>query len=318
DYEGAKEIWEEFLRNLERIYPGLIPIGPAANEVVELENGVFRNSKTLFMPSDTIEFFVSATPDQGVVKRDTILVNGYEVLPEAAGRAAVTTQADNPEAQPTTTVLHKHSNAALGFRSYSIDNHSSVMTVTMLGDIGFDISGDFELSELNFAADNTSQAIPRDTRWIVTTETGSIFLILDESNPGNRLRLDDNGKGVLRGAYMVKGTDTLDVLSEVITSVWVELPVEYDFVTGAISIPFDEKMSAVALVPDTGVKDNGNPHGAPGWFGVGCNADTQQGLTTGACACLDTDGDGVPDSYAFEEPWRSVYLQHINIDWCDD
>lgn len=300
DLEDAfKELWD-------LIKPGVpIPSATMKNQVVQRPDGSMGNSLPFFWEGEWLTLFGSAETNGQWEKQTTTIVNGREVLPEAAGKAAERDAAAGV-AQPVTHMLLKNSPDALSFLKYEVDKGTPVVYASDLGQHTVEMEGEFSVSTYKQAPNGHVVAFPGEAVLTLSDDSGTIILTLDRTQPENYVLVDQNNLGVLGAEFDVKGTGDYAFVSTLYPDVWLELPLTVDPQTMALSFSARGVNDAPDVMPGSA---------SPGTNVVPCE-DPAPDMPQ-ACRCVDSDGDGVPDMRWIEWNLRNV-IRDIENDLCND
>jgi hypothetical protein len=306
--QGNNELMNQIIQQIiDRILGPNSPIpGLSASVPVSLDRFEVVNALPLFGCEEQIEVLAVATADGQWRSKTTAVVNGREVMPEAAGNAAIEDERLGLVAEASVAdILLANEPEALQFATYTIGNGSHVRY--QLGQIQMDfaLSGSIEVGTFAQGADNSVTSLPGAAKLQLSGPDGSITLSLDKTQPANTLVVGPDGTGVLSASFAIHGTNDFDFLPSLYERVWLEIPLVID--------PDDLSLDFVLAGPRDGCDI------APYWSASG-QSDGDEPAPDGfprACDMIDTDDDGVPDTTRIRHDFEQAG-QRIMEQICED
>ncbi|MEM1422793.1 MAG: hypothetical protein AAGH64_02205, partial [Planctomycetota bacterium] len=285
---GDRELMDRLIEAaLQRLLPNANDGMPMSASRPMLDSrGETVNALPLFACSESVTVITSASADGQWVPKTTAIVNGREVLPEAAGEAAVADRRrQEPAVATITEILLATEPAALKFAEYNLIENGSVRYDNGLFVEDFTVTGSLSLSSFKPADQGGVAALPGEAKITVASGDGAIYLALDKTYPGNSLRVNADGSGTFQAAFTVRATDDFDFLPNFYESIWLELPLMMDADDLAIDFAAIGALEGCSIAPYAGGQPATEP--APNGFPA-------------ACDLVDTDGDGIPDTRRIE------------------
>lgn len=279
----------------------ILPGNPSAP--MSSADGTMYNPLPLFGCGDSLELNGFAVPDNEWKPKTTAIVNGQEVLPEAAGKAAVKDrETGRVQGAAATHILLESEPHASKFADYTIADNSEFRFGEGVLSEAFGFTGTLSISAFKQQANGDVISIPGDAEFTFTGNDGSIMLALDKTQPANKIVVGPDSIGRFEASFVVRGTEDFDFLPAMYEKVWLQIPLAID--ANDLSIDFG------ALGAVTGCEIA--PYAKP----VSPVGPAREGFPP-ACDPVDTDGDGVDDStrirYQFQQAADNLFEQI-----CDD
>lgn len=300
---GNQQLMNEVIKRiLDRLPSAGDPASPMTSSVpIENASGKMVNAMPLLGCYEVIAIASSATADGQWKAKTTAVVNGREVLPEAAGRAAVTDEAaQGQDGVAITEILLASQPNALKFAEYTFIDGGFIRYDSGAFLEDFALSGTFSISEFKQQAGGDVVALPGDARIALVGHDGAIHLALDKAQPKNILRINPDGSGVLKASFLVRGTEDYDFLPSMYEKVWLEIPLQMN--GNDLSIDF------AALGTHDGCDIA--PYGSDT---PGEDFEPAQDGFPRACDLIDTNGDGVPDTTRIEYELKQDLEELVDI-----
>lgn len=278
----------------------ILPGNPSAP--MSRADGSMYNPLPLFGCGDSLGLNGFALPDNEWKPKTTAIVNGQEVLPEAAGKAAVKDrETGRVHGAATTHILLESEPQASKFAGYTIAENSELRFGDGLLSETFRFGGSFSISAFKQLANGDVISIPGDAEFTLTGTDGSIVVSLDKAQPANRIVVGPDNLGRFEASFVVRGTEDFDFLPALYEKVWLQIPIAID--ANDLSIDF----GALGAVAGCDLAPYANPVSPVG--------PAQDGFPQ-ACDPIDTDGDGVDDTtrirYQFQQAADNLFEQLCN------